>query len=389
MVGNAERQTSAIFHDVMCLAISLPGCRLCERGRDIMTFKKLAFWGAVAALTGVAACGGDSSDSGTSGSAAPSTQQTAETASSAGEVAPAPAPSVALPTTPLNRDALFGLIAETIVETAPCPFLSDSTAIATADTNYEMVRREVSNEECRWSKNAGFSIRVSVAPIATATPLKDRAYNLDTPPVLKEQAGPGANAVILYDTAWDKERPYAMGFEQGDKLVEIFVTGMETDPARLTATAEEVAAELPTAPTIEKQYREIKAALDFCTIWSDESLGSLFGITAEESLYSAPYGQAGCKWNSGYGANAKSVTVARYKQGDTKIDRILALGGQAIPGLGDRAVILTRPAEDGSPGDSAMWVDVEDQQFILIVPGTVEDHASVAQTLMENLFSRI
>lgn len=350
-----------------------------------MTFKKLALWGAAAALMSVAACGSDNASSETTGQADPS----AQTASPAGNAAPEPAASVALPTTSLNREALFGLVSETIVETAPCPFLSDSTAIATADTNHELLRREVSNEECRWSMNAGFSIRVSVDPLATATPLKDRAYNLDTPPVLKDQPGPGEGAVILYDTAWDKERPYAMGFEQGDQLVEIFVTGMETDPARLTATAEEVAAKLPTAPTIERQYREVRPALDFCSIWSKESLGSLIGVAAEEDLRSSPYGRAGCKWDSGYGDTARSVTLARYKQGDTNLDKILEMGGETISGLGDRAVVLTRGPSDGYAGDTAIWVDIEDQQFNLTLSGTVADHPGVAETLMRNLFSRI
>lgn len=55
----------------------------------------------------------------------------------------------------------------------------------------------------------------------------------------------------------------------------------------------------------------------------------------------------------------------------------------------DRAVILTRAPSDGYPGDTAMWVEVEDQQFTLIVPGTIQDHPEVVQSLMENLVSRI
>lgn len=314
--------------------------------------------------------------------------QTASTETSVDDRA-AVAPDITLPTAPLDRDALFGLVSETIVETAPCPFLSDTTAVATAETDYELLRREVSNEECRWSKNAGFSVIVSVAPVATATRLKDRAYNLETPPVVKEQPGPGEAAVILYDTAWETERPYAMGFEQGDALVTIFVTGLETDPVRLTATAQEIATKLPTAPTIERQYREILPAFEFCATWPDESVGSLTGMTAEDGLYSAAYGKAGCKWSSGYGANEKAVTLARYKQGDTKLDRMLELGGETISGLGDGAVILTRAAGDGYAGDTAIWVDVEDHQFNLTLSGTIPDHAAVAETLIRNLFSRI
>lgn len=354
-----------------------------------MTLKNIALWGAMAAAMSMTACGGESSPAGPANQADQSAQQGSQSASSANEAPSSPTTNAALSTAPLNRQALLGDISETIVETAPCPFLSDSTAIATAETNYELIRREVSNEECRWSKNAGFSVRVSVAPVATATPLKDRAYNIDTPPVLKAQPGPGTNAVILYDTAWDKELPYAMGFQQSDKLVEIFVTGLETDPARLTATAQEVAAKLPTAPTIEHQYREIKPALDYCTIWSTESLGALVGTAADESLRNAVYGKAGCKWDVGYGSDAKSVSLARYKQGDTKLDKILEMGGQTVANFGDRSVILTRPATDGYAGDTAIWVEVGDQQLNLTVTGTIKDHDKVAKTLMENLLARI
>ena len=354
-----------------------------------MLSRNTKLFGAAIAALSLAACGGGSStdapDAPTDSANAPAAQTETPAAASASDAAA----NVAMQTTPLNRDALFGLISETVMETGPCPFLSDETAIATADTNRELLRREVSNEVCRWSMNAGFSIRASVAPLASATPLRDRPYNIDTPPVIKDQPGPGAAAVILYDTAWDKEQPYAMGFEQGDKLVEIFVTGMETDEARLTKTAMEIADKLPNAPTIEHQYREILPAQDFCTIWPNDSLGSAIGVTAEDGLRNAAYGQAGCKWDSGYGATAISVTLARYKQGDTNLDRMIELGGEAMSGLGDRAVILTRGPSDGYAGDSTIWVEADDQQFSVILTGTIADHPAIAKDLMQNLFSRM
>lgn len=344
--------------------------------------------GAAIAALSLAACGGGTSTDAPDSPAASASTPAAQTETPAAAASDAAA-NIALPTTPLNRDAMFGLISETVMETGPCPFLSDETAIATADTNRELLRREVSNEVCRWSVNAGFSIRASVAPLATATPLKDRPYNIDTPPVIKDQPGPGDAAVILYDTAWDKEQPYAMGFEQGDKLVEIFVTGMETDEARLTKTAMEIAEKLPTAPTIEHQYREILLAQDFCAIWPNDSLGSAISVTTDEGLRNAAYGQAGCKWDSGFGADAVSVTLARYKQGDTDLDRMVELGGTAVSDLGDRAIILTRGPSDGYAGDSTIWVEADDQQFSLTLTGTIADHPAVAEDLMENLFSRM
>lgn len=354
-----------------------------------MEHRKMAMLGVVIATLGLAACGGESPTNASTSQLNQSNSPSAPTKTSAGDAAGDQVPGATLPTTSLNRDALFGLISETVVETGPCPFLSDATALATADTNFELLRREVSNDACRWSKNAGFSVRASVAPLATATPLKDRAYNLETPPVLKDQPGPGDAAVILYDTAWDKERPYAMGFEQGDSLVEIFVTGLETDTARLTKTAMEIAEKLPNAPSIEHQYREIKPAQDFCAIWSIESLGAVVGVNADADLRNAAYGKAGCKWDSGYGANAKTVTLARYKLGDTNLDRMIELGGETLSDLGDRAVVLTRAASDGYAGDSTIWVEVDEQQFSLTVTGTIPDHAAVVERLMENLFSRV
>lgn len=354
-----------------------------------MTSQRIVFAGILIAALSLAACGGG--DKG-----APADQSATDTAERASESAPdteapasAPAADVTLSTAPLDRHALLGHVAETIVETAPCPFLSDETAVATAKGDRELPRMEVSNEVCRWAENAGFAVRVSVEPLATATPLKDRAYNLDTPPVLKPQDGPGENAVILHDTAFDTERPYAIGFEQDGKLVEIFVTGLATDPARLTAAAEEVSAKLPTAPAIEPQRREIRPALGICTIWSPETLGALMGVTGDESVRGSVYGKAGCKWSSGYGETAKSVTLARYGQGDTDLDKVIERGGEALAGLGDRAVISTRPPADGYSGDTSLLVEVDDQQFYLMIPGTVDNHASLAKTLMENLMSRI
>ncbi len=347
-----------------------------------VTYKTITLWGAVCAATTLAACGGAN----TADNGAHSSTEASETAPVA--EANASISTVALATTSLDRDALLGVTSETIIEPGPCPFLTESTALATAEKTEDLIRREVSNTLCRWSKNAGFAIRVSIEPLATATPLQDRAYNLDTPPVLKRQAGPGANATILYDTAWEKERPYAMGFEQDDKLIEIFVTGLATDPTRLTDTAEEIAATLPSAPMIETQHREIKPALDFCTIWSNESLSPLLSATQEEPLRNSPYGSAGCKWETGYSYGARSIMLARYKQGDTNLDKVQELGGESLSSLGDRAVILTRPATDGYAGDTTLWVETDAQQFSIILTGTIPDHAKLARTLMENLLSR-
>lgn len=354
-----------------------------------MQSRNTIWFGAAIAALSLAACSGDSTTEASNAQTESNSAPMAQTDNPAATSPSAGAANIALPTSPLNRDALFGRVSETVIETGPCPFLSDETAIATADTNRELLRREVSNQVCRWSMNAGFSIRASVEPLATATALKDRPYNIDTPPVFKDQPGPGAAAVILYDTAWETERPYAMGFEQDGNLIEIFVTGMETDPTRLTNTAMEIAEKLPNAPTIEHQYREIRPALDFCQIWPDESLGAAIGATTEEGLHSAPYGQAGCKWQSGYGATAKSVTLARYKQGDTNLDRMIELGGETMSGLGDRAVILTRAGSDGYAGDSTVWVEVDDQQFSAILTGTIADHPEIAKDLMQNLLSRM
>ncbi|ACT59906.1 hypothetical protein [Hirschia baltica] len=353
-----------------------------------MINKNVWLCGALVAGLSVGACGNDSASDGVaSAPAEQSSKQAPSSLSPENEEAEAKV-DFSLTQAPLEREALFGLVSETVVETVPCPFLSDSTAIATAKTNHELLRREVSNELCLWSKNAGFSVQVSVEPKTSATPLQDRKYNLETPPVIKEQAGPGQNAAILYDTAWDKELAYAMGFEQDDKLVMIFITGMDTNAELLTATAEEIAAKLPTAPSIDKQMREIKPAIDFCSIWSDESIANLISADADSGLYSSAYGAAGCKWNAGYGTTAKSVTFARYKQGDTDLNRMLELGGEEIADLGDRAVILTRPANDSYAGDTALWAEIDDQQFNLMLSGTISDHDELALKLMENLFSR-
>jgi len=353
-----------------------------------MTYRTFSLGTALATVLTLSACGGGDAPS-TNTNPQPSQATSGQSTISANEPAPTATTDAPLSTSALSKATLLGEIADTVVETAPCPFLTDETAKATAKTDYTLIRREVSNETCRWSKNAGFSIRISIESVTTAKPFSERVYNLEVPPVLKPQAGPGANAVILYDTAWDKERAYAMGFEQDSKLIEIFVTGMATDETRLTRTAQEVAEKLPTAPAIEHQYREVKPAFEFCSIWSDASIANIMGASAEDGLYSQAYGKAGCKWSAGYGETAKALTFARYKKGDTNLEKMIELGGKEIEALGERSVILPRGPSDGFSGDAAMWVVLSDQQFSLTVSGAGIDHADTAQSLMNNFVGRL
>ena len=183
-----------------------------------------------------------------------------------------------LPTTPINFDDAMGRTPPSIRETVPCPFLSDETALASATAIYEIVRRSVSNEECVWNYNIGFSIKARVEAAAGSIPFVERQYNMDAKPILEPQASPGQNAVLLYDTAWEEPRPYAFGFDLGDKRIFLSITGMRTSLAQLKPAAEEIAAKLPTAPQIEPQYREEVGAFDKCSAWGEAALLSLFGL---------------------------------------------------------------------------------------------------------------
>ncbi|MHA6332816.1 hypothetical protein ACXYL9_03960 [Qipengyuania sp. CAU 1752] len=141
--------------------------------------------------------------------------------------------------------------------------------------------RTASNEECVWNRNIGFEIAVTVEPASSATPIAKRLYNLDNPPVIEPQSGPGRNAAVALDPTWKERdpRPYAFGFNLDDNYIFIRTTGVYTSVGQLRTAANEIAAKLPNAPAVSAAATTPAGpAFDVCGIWSEAALRDLFGV---------------------------------------------------------------------------------------------------------------
>lgn len=231
----------------------------------------------------ISSCGSNDADAANTGENAEAGPATSGQPNGSGSSA-----ATALPTTPISLADATGNTPPSVKEIATCPFLSDNTARGAANTKYELTRRRVSNDRCVWNYNIGFEVSVRVEPIASSTAFRDRTYNMDKPPVLQPMASPGTNAVMLADSTWGEPRPFAFGFEQGDKRITIYITGMFTSQRQLQAAAEEVARLLPNAPAIAPQIREETGAFDPCTTWSENSLRTLFGQPDSATVSAVP-----------------------------------------------------------------------------------------------------
>ncbi len=287
-----------------------------------------------------------------------------------------------LSSAPLEKQIFLGLITPTAKEAAPCPFLSDTTAVETAKTSWVLKRRETSNERCYWSKNQGFSIKVTVEPLATAKPVQERVYNLESPPVLKDQPEPGNNAVILYDTVWDNERPYAMAFELDNKLVWISVTGMATDAKRLTATAKEVAEKLPTAPKLDQRQNNTDT-FSLCSTWSEAEIAAIIGSPVKV----LSRGQD-CKWEAGSETGIKHVSITIYDGKSYPWESVLEQRGVDIAGVGERGVMERKRKRGDVPGYVLLNVLYNERLVTISTTDTIGDHEAVALALSKNIDSR-
>lgn len=192
----------------------------------------------------IAGCGGTDSEA---ANAAEASAVDAPPGAEGSDATPAGA-AEPLPTTPISISDAMGRLPPSVKETVPCPFLADETARAAATSEYPLTRRRVSNDECVWNYNIGFQVSARVEPIATSRPFSARAYNMDVPAVLQPMSSPGQNAVLLADSTFGAPRPYAFGFELGDKRIVVYITGMRSSQAQLQAAVDEIARRLPDAP---------------------------------------------------------------------------------------------------------------------------------------------
>ena len=289
-----------------------------------------------------------------------------------------------LATSFLNKPAFLGLLDQEVKGAAPCPFLSDEAATASVKTDWELKLRESSNNHCYWSKNAGFSIKLSIEPLATAKLVSERAYNMDSPPVLKPQPAPGNNATILYDTTWDKELAYAMSFEQDEKLVMIYVTGLKTDAQRLTTAAKEVASKLSNTLT-ETANESTTGPFDMCSTWSESQMTALVGsplkVTPDKNM---------CNWETGTGANFKQIKVGIYYGKNHPWESLLEYrGSKDIPGIGERSILMkNRKKAEGWPANVTVSTLYNELLVSVSVSDSIDNNEAVVLELAKNIDSR-
>ena len=156
-------------------------------------------------------------------------------------------------------------------------------------TDQPMVRRAVTADECKWNVNIGFALTIRSAPLTDAASPSAITYNMDIPPVLKPQDGPGSDAVAILDPTWDAEnpRPFGYVFNADNRQFRIITTGVRTSIDRLRAVADEIAGALPTAaPVVEA--RDAEPTLDPC-VYEGATIVALFNGQAGDTFTQKPY----------------------------------------------------------------------------------------------------
>lgn len=186
-----------------------------------------------------------------------------------------------------------------------CPWLSDASANAAVDvvmTDGPMVRRSVTANQCKWNVNAGFVFTIRSAPLADARSPSEIRYNLDVPPVLAPQDGPGSEAVVVLDPTWDAEkpRPFGFAFNADNRQFIITATGLRTSIDRLRAVADEIAAALPTATAVA-ETKAAEPTLDPC-VYNGAALVTLLNGKADYELtQKAHMPSSNCTYNGSVG----------------------------------------------------------------------------------------
>lgn len=225
-------------------------------------------------------------------------------------------------TTPIPLDDASGKTPPVATETAPCPFLSDDTALSAIRTRQPLPRFSVSNTRCVWKRNAGFRLDVTIEPAASAKPFAERHYNMDRKTQVDAIPGPGTDAVVLSHTSWGKPIAYALGFKLADNAVFIRATGLRTTGEQLHQAAREIAQRLPNAAPIEAQQRLTRPAFDNCTTWTAQSLAGLLELPASQPVRNES-GNTYCSWLFGKKGSAGyphrvGISYGRYSKGNWK-----------------------------------------------------------------------
>jgi hypothetical protein len=221
--------------------------------------------------------------------------------------------ATSLPTSAIDLAQAYAPQAAASQTLPVCPWLSDASANNAVDnvmTSEPMVRRAVTHDECKWNVNMGFAFNIRATPLAEAADPNTIQYNMDTPPVLEPQKGPGDNAVAILDPTWnaDNPRPFAFVFNADDRQFRITTTGVKTSIDRLRAVADEIVGALSntnSATVAEKK----EPTLDPC-VYEGATIAALFGGTVSEALTQKPY-QPGssCKYSGIVGETGIELTV--------------------------------------------------------------------------------
>jgi hypothetical protein len=296
---------------------------------------------------------------------------------------------VSLGSAAINLEAALGKVPAVVTAVGPCPFLSDDVARSTVKTSYELERRQISNSECRWSYNAGFSLKVTVEPIDTATPLDQRRYNIGVDTQLEPQNGPGKNAALVSDTAWDKPVPFGYGFELDGDAVFIRVTGMKTDRERLRATADEIASLLLDAPIIEAQRRTESVTFEPCSVWQNAAIQNALEPVKYSPVSSHPSGSS-CIYKA-YGEDSgKALTLTiRFGELDAKYHaKAIEKGHEDVQGFEFPVSVSIEAGDFGTYTKITAYVDGGAIE-IFILDGANVEHKDTIKQLLQNVASRL
>lgn len=302
--------------------------------------------------------------------------------------------SGALETSPISLSTALADTASGLSTDQTCPFLTTATAIDTVKTTQKLILREASNTQCIWNYNIGFEIRVTIEPAADAMPIEKRLYNLDNPPLVKPQSGPGAGAAIAYDTTWKERppRPYAFGFALGSDYIFIRTTGVATSEEKLRRAADEIARMLPEAPTIASSGNPASspAAFQVCGIWSKEALKGIFGVEEGGSVSSHPSNSKTCIasiFPSRSAGNKISLDFIFSEPTKDEYEFRKSNGWIPVEIAAKRALLLEK--EDQFGFVTQYIAPMENGSFGLTVISKDPAMAAKARLLFENALSRI
>lgn len=302
--------------------------------------------------------------------------------------------SSALETSPISLSAALLDTPSAPIGGEACPFLSTETAIATIKTSMAFALREASDTRCVWNYNVGFEIKVTVEPATDAKPIEKRLYNLDNPPLIKVQSGPGTGATIAYDTTWKERppRPYAFGFTLGSDYIFIRTTGVATSEEQLRRAADEIARMLPDASKVATGGAPdpTPAGFQACDIWSIETLKRVFAVDERGNVSSSPINNKTCTFTifpSRNRADGITLDFNFWKPPAGDYEARKASGWTPVELGGKQALLLEKEDQFGLA--TQYVAPMENGNFGLTVLSKDPAMKATATLLAENALSRI